>query len=348
MRFQAIGLMSGTSLDGLDICFAAFEKQNNGWNFQILQAKTLPYSENWEEKLRNSIHLSSEELLELHSEYGFYLGEKVREFIDSNRLEHIDLIASHGHTVFHQPQKKFTLQIGDGRAIKIATGLPVIYDFRSQDVLKGGNGAPLVPIGDELLFSEYDACLNLGGFSNISLKQDDKRIAFDIAPVNIALNRLAQKFNKNFDENGDLARKGTIDEDLLIKLNSIEFYNLPHPKSLGIEWCCEHIFPLLENTETADSMATITEHVAQQISEVINKNNLQNVLFTGGGTYNTFLIEKIRKKTESAIIIPEKEIIDYKEALIFAFMGVLRFTNEINVLASATGSTADHSSGLIC
>lgn len=347
MKLQAIGLMSGTSLDGLDLCFAAFEQQD-GWNFQILKAETLPYPKNWEEKLRNAIHLSSEELLELHSEYGLYLGEKVREFIDNNHLEHIDLIASHGHTVFHQPQKKFTLQIGDGRAIKIKTGLPVIYDFRSQDVLMGGNGAPLVPIGDELLFSQYDACLNLGGFSNISLQQDGKRIAFDIAPVNIVLNRLAQKFNKNFDENGDLARKGIIDEDLLTKLNSLEFYTQPHPKSLGIEWCNEHIFPLLENRETADAMATFTEHAAHQISKIINQKKLQNILFTGGGTYNTFLIEKIREKTESAIIIPEKGIIDFKEALIFAFMGVLRCNNEINVLASATGSTADHSSGLIC
>ncbi|MCT2406026.1 anhydro-N-acetylmuramic acid kinase [Chryseobacterium antibioticum] len=346
MRFQALGLMSGTSLDGLDICFAAFEKQN-GWNFQILKAETLPYSQHWEEKLRNSIYLSSEKLLELHSEYGFYLAEKVKEFIEKNGLENIDLIGSHGHTVFHQPQKKFTLQIGDGRAIKIETGLPVIYDFRSQDVLMGGNGAPLVPIGDELLFSQYDACLNLGGFSNISLKQEGKRIAFDIAPVNIVLNRLAQKFNKNFDENGDLARKGQINENLLAQLNSLDFYSLPHPKSLGIEWCNEHIFSLFENIETTDAMATFTEHVAQQISEIITKNSLQKVLCTGGGTYNTFLIEKIREKAGSGIIIPKNEIIDYKEALIFAFMGVLRMNNEINVLSSATGSTADHSSGVI-
>ncbi|KMQ64339.1 anhydro-N-acetylmuramic acid kinase [Chryseobacterium angstadtii] len=347
MRFQAIGLMSGTSLDGLDICFAAFEKKES-WSFQILKAETIPYSQSWEEKLRNSIHLSSEELLELHSEYGFYLGRKVKEFITHNHLENIDIISSHGHTVFHQPQKKFTLQIGDGRAIKIETGLPVIYDFRSQDVLMGGNGAPLVPIGDELLFSVYDACLNLGGFSNISLKQDGKRIAFDIAPVNIVLNRLAQKFNKNFDENGDLARKGRIDEDLLSKLNSLDFYSRPHPKSLGIEWCSEFIFPVLENKKTADAMATFTEHAAQQISDVINKNGLQTILCTGGGAYNAFLIEKIREKTESAIITPENEIIDYKEALIFGFMGVLRMNNEINVLSSATGSTADHSSGVIC
>ncbi|WP_080779988.1 anhydro-N-acetylmuramic acid kinase [Chryseobacterium phocaeense] len=347
MKIQAIGLMSGTSLDGLDLCFAAFEKQNS-WNFEILKAETLPYPANWEEKLRNSIHLSSEELLALHSEYGFYLGQKVQEFISNHQLKNIDLISSHGHTVFHQPQRKFTLQIGDGRAVKIETGLPVVYDFRSQDVLMGGNGAPLVPIGDELLFPQYDACLNLGGFSNISLKKDHQRIAFDIAPFNIVLNRLAQKFDKKFDENGDIARKGRINESLLTQLNSLDFYGQPHPKSLGIEWCTEFVFPLLENIDAEDAMATFTEHVAQQISIVINQNNLQKVLCTGGGTYNTFLIEKIRAKTESGIIIPKKEIIDYKEALIFGFMGVLKMNNEINVLSSATGSLADHSSGLIC
>jgi anhydro-N-acetylmuramic acid kinase len=346
MILHAIGLMSGTSLDGLDICFARFEKKEF-WNFDILRAETIPYPKNWEEKLRNSIHLSAEKLLELHSEYGFYLGKSVRNFIEKHQLDNIDLIASHGHTVFHQPQKKFTLQIGDGRAIKIENNLPVIYDFRSQDVLIGGNGAPLVPIGDELLFSEYDACLNLGGFSNISLKINDKRIAFDIAPVNIVLNKLVEKFNRNFDENGDLARTGKVDEDLLFKLNSLDFYKQSHPKSLGIEWCNEFIFPEFKNIEAIDLLATFTEHISQQISAVINEHQLKNILFTGGGTYNNYLIQKIKGKTTAKIIIPEREIIDYKEALIFAFMGILRFNNQINVLSSATGSSHDHSSGII-
>ncbi|WP_415328235.1 anhydro-N-acetylmuramic acid kinase [Chryseobacterium sp. MMS23-Vi53] len=346
MISHAIGLMSGTSLDGLDICFVKFEKQDF-WSFQILKAETIPYLKNWEDQLRNSIHLSAKELLELNSEYGFYLGQSVKNFIEKHQLENIDLISSHGHTVFHQPQRKFTLQIGDGRAIKLETNLPVVYDFRTQDVLMGGNGAPLVPIGDELLFSQYDACLNLGGFSNISLKINDQRIAFDIAPVNIVLNKLVQKFNKNFDENGDLARTGKIDEDLLLKLNSLSFYQQSHPKSLGIEWCNENIFPLFENIETIDILSTFTEHVAQQIAKVLNENQLKKVLFTGGGTYNQYLIEKIKAKTNAEIIIPEKEIIDYKEALIFAFMGVLRLNNEINILASATGSSHDHSSGII-
>ncbi|ATL75900.1 anhydro-N-acetylmuramic acid kinase [Chryseobacterium piperi] len=346
MILHALGLMSGTSLDGLDICFVRFEKQE-AWDFQIIKAETIPYPKSWEEKLRNSIYLSAEELLELNVEYGFYLGKLVHDFMTTHHLKNIDVIASHGHTVFHQPQKKFSLQIGDGRAIKSETGIPVIYDFRTQDIIMGGNGAPLVPIGDEYLFSQYDACLNLGGFSNISFKTESKRIAFDIVPVNIILNKLAQPFGMDYDHEGILARKGKIHEDLLSKLSSLHFYRQPHPKSLGVEWCHENIFPSFENVETLDLLATFTEHIAQQISRVINENHFKNILFTGGGTYNTYLIDKIKAKTKAEIIIPEKQIIDYKEALIFAFIGILKLNNEVNVLSSATGSYKDHSSGIM-
>ena len=345
--YKAIGLMSGTSLDGLDICFAKFWKEHSSWKFEIIKAETILYPKVLEEQLRNSIYLSSQDLLALHSEYGFYLGEITKDFITKNQLSDIDLIASHGHTVFHQPQRKFTLQIGDGRAIKLQTQIPVIYDFRSQDVLLGGNGAPLVPIGDELLFSDYDACLNLGGFSNISFKINEERIAFDIAPVNIILNKLVQEFGQDYDENGDLSRKGNINPQLLEQLNSLDFYTLSHPKSLGIEWCNANIFPLFSGIENLDVLATFTEHAAEQISKIFNIHQFNKVLFTGGGTYNQFLIEKIKSKTNTEIIIPKKQIIDFKEALIFAFMGVLRWNNETNVLASATGSSHNHSSGII-
>ncbi|KIA90364.1 anhydro-N-acetylmuramic acid kinase [Kaistella jeonii] len=347
MEFYAIGLMSGSSLDGLDICYAKFQKENNTWKYEILKAETISYSQHWEGKLRNSINLNSEELLALNSEYGFYLGKRVQEFIGQFSLKNVDIIASHGHTVFHQPQNKFTLQIGDGRAIKILTQIPVVYDFRSQDVLMGGSGAPLVPIGDELLFSEFDACLNIGGFSNISFRKEGKRVAFDICPVNIIMNQFAKKLGKYFDENGDLARNGTVNFEILSLLNSLPFYESSAPKSLGIEWINENISPLLEGEIAENVLATFTEHAAFQIAEIFNQYEIQKVLFTGGGTYNSYLIERIKNKTSAEIIIPEKELIDFKEALIFAFMGVLRMNNEINILSSATGSSADHCSGLL-
>ncbi|SDF03879.1 anhydro-N-acetylmuramic acid kinase [Epilithonimonas hungarica] len=346
--FYAIGLMSGTSLDGLDICYAKFVKQGSNWNFEILNSETVPYSSDWERSLRNAIHLSSEELLKLNVDYGFYLGEKTQEFILKNNVIDLDLIASHGHTVFHQPQKKFTLQIGDGRAIRSKINKTVIYDFRSQDVIFGGNGAPLVPIGDELLFSKFDACLNLGGFSNISMKRDGKRLAFDICPVNIILNEFAIKIGKKYDENGDFARKGIIEKKLLETLNQLEFYSLSHPKSLGIEWVDENIPSLVQSQEPEDLLATFTEHSAIQIAKTCNEFEIKNALITGGGAYNSFLIEKIKAKTKTEIHIPEKEIIEYKEALIFAFMGVLRSQNLNNVISSATGSVNDHCSGSIC
>lgn len=347
MTFHAIGLMSGTSLDGLDLCFAKFTKQNTGWKYEILQAETLPYSDLWENKLRNSINLKAEELFELNSKFGFFLAKKTQEFIEKYSLENIDVIASHGHTVFHQPEKKYTVQIGDGKAIKILTKIPVVYDFRSQDVLLGGNGAPLVPIGDELLFSEFDACLNLGGFSNISFKENGKRIAFDICPVNIVLNYFAKYLGKDFDENGAFAKAGKVNSEILKQLNSLNYYHQTPPKSLGIEFVNQNIFPKLRTETPENNLATFTEHAAFEIAEIFKKHNLKKVLFTGGGTYNSYLLERIGHYSETEIIVPKKEVIDFKEALIFAFMGVLKINNEINVLSSATGSSEDHITGIL-
>lgn len=340
--------MSGTSVDGLDLCYSAFTKnENSAWNFDILKAETYPYPEEWEYKLLNSINLTAMELMELNSEYGFYLGEQVQKFIIENSIKNVDVIASHGHTVFHQPKKRFTTQIGDGRSIKIVTNIPVVYDFRSQDVLLGGNGAPLVPIGDQFLFSEYDACLNMGGFSNISLNFEGKRIAFDICPVNIVQNHYAEKLNQKFDFNGDLAKSGKVNSEILETLNNLEFYQVTGPKSLGREWVLKEVFPLLDQMKTEDALATVAEHSAEKIAEVFRLYNLKNVLVTGGGAYNTHLISKIREKTETNVIIPDPVLVDFKEALIFAFMGVLRIKNEINVLSSATGSSKNHCTGIL-
>ncbi|SFH77292.1 anhydro-N-acetylmuramic acid kinase [Halpernia frigidisoli] len=345
--YFALGLMSGTSLDGLDICYAKFSLKDLIWNFEILEAQTIPYSSNWKEKLEEAINLSATDLLELNSEYGFYLGDQIAEFIVLKKIKEINLISSHGHTVHHQPEKKFTCQIGDGRAIKIKNNFPVVYDFRSQDVLLGGNGAPLVPIGDEILFSKYEACLNLGGFSNISFKEKGKRMAFDISPLNIVLNHFSEKLGKKFDDKGEIAKAGIVNQSILQHLNNLEFYKNTTPKSLGFEFVKNEIFPLLKNDSAENILATFSEHAADKIAEILNKFKINNVLLTGGGTYNDFLLEKIRSKTDCKIIIPENKIIDFKEALIFGFMGVLKLRGENNVLCSATGSLHDHSSGIL-
>lgn len=346
-KHYAIGQMSGTSLDGLDLCYVEFAEQSGQFSFKILAAETLSYSEAWNHLLEDAINLSAPDLLALNSDYGFYLGQQISAFISRNKIEELDVIACHGHTVHHQPHRKFTMQIGDGRAVKILNNYPVVYDFRSQDVLLGGNGAPLVPIGDEFLFPTFDACLNLGGFSNISLKAKGKRIAFDICPVNIVLNEYAQEFGKKFDEDGLLAKGGTVQTDLLAKLNAMDFYQSLEPKSLGLEWVKTEIFPLFTEEESQNILATFTEHAAQQIARIFNHYKLNNVLVTGGGAYNQYLIERIKAKSKAQVILPEPKIIDYKEALIFAFMGVLKLENRINVLSSATGSQHDHSTGIL-
>lgn len=345
--YFAIGLMSGTSLDGLDICYAKFIFKDNIWDFEILEAETINYSEVWKEKLKTAIQLSAVDLLALNSEYGFYLGEKISEFIVSKNINKIDVISSHGHTVHHQPQKKFTYQIGDGRAIKIKNNFPIVYDFRSQDVLLGGNGAPLVPIGDEKLFLNYDACLNLGGFSNISFKRNYQRLAFDICPVNIVLNYFAENLGKKFDDKGEMAKNGIVNETMLKKLNNLEFYSKTESKSLGFEFVKQEIFPLLEKETPENILATFTEHISEKIAEILNQFKIENVLITGGGVYNNYLLEKIKSKTKTKLIIPENRIIEFKEALIFAFLGVLKLRKENNVLSSATGSSTDHCGGIL-
>jgi len=345
--YYAIGLMSGTSLDGLDICYVRLSYPEI--QFEIIKAETFPYSDEWKNRLKNSIYLSGEGLTKLDFDYGIHLGKTVHQFLHENQIEKVDFIASHGHTVFHNPQENYTLQIGKGQAIFTETGIKTVFDFRSQDVLLGGQGAPLVPVGDELLFSEFDSCLNLGGFSNISFKQNGKRIAFDISPFNIVLNFLVEKAGKNYDENGNLARKGKLIPQLLSKLNEFEFYKSAPPKSLGIEFCNEFIFPLIKDSpeKTEDLLATFTRHFAVQISAVFNQNRLKNVLISGGGAYNQFFMEELKSRTSCEIILPEKNIIEYKEALIFALMGMLKIENQTNIFSSVTGAKKNHSSGLI-
>jgi len=347
-QYYVIGLMSGTSLDGVDIAYCRFIETEGQWRYEIVNAQTINYNNEWIEKLKNSRKHDTSNFVQTHTEYGHYLGELTNNFIKENNLN-IDFISSHGHTVFHQPEKKITFQIGDGSAIASKCNLPVVCDFRSLDVALGGQGAPLVPIGDKLLFSEYDYCLNLGGFANISYDEGKERIAYDICPVNIVLNKLVKELGKDFDDKGKIAASGIIDNNLLKELNNVSFYKNSPPKSLSKEWFMEIFFPVLKkyNISVQDKLRTVCEHIAVQIANTGKGDKNKTILLTGGGVHNDFLMSRIKALSSHKIIIPSKKIIDFKEALIFAFMGVLRMRKEINCLRSVTGASKDSIGGVI-
>lgn len=336
-RYAIIGIMSGTSLDGIDIAYCEFNENKGTWQFDILAADCISYTKEWHKKLKNADQLNGLELTKLNAEYGIFIGKLVNEFINKHHVSP-DYIASHGHTVFHQPQEKISLQIGHGAAIAAITKLPVICDFRSLDVFLGGQGAPLVPIGDQLLFSQYTYCLNIGGIANVSYWENEKRNAYDICGANMVLNSLANELKLPYDNQGLIARNGAINEVLLGKLNAISYYSQKGPKSMGKEWVSNEILPLINSSAISveSKLATYTEHIAFQIAAKCLKKG--TLFITGGGAYNAFLIDRIKKYSFNEIIIPEKLIVDYKEALIFAFLGVLRIKSEINCLESVTGA----------
>ncbi|WP_298394293.1 anhydro-N-acetylmuramic acid kinase [Flavobacterium sp.] len=347
--YSIIGVMSGTSLDGIDLAHIDFTIKDSKWNYQILESETISYSQDWLNKLKVAVSFSEENLIELNKEYTELLGNIIKSFIERNSISNIDAVCSHGHTILHQPQNEFTLQIGNLPKIAELIKEKVVCDFRVQDVQLGGQGAPLVPIGDRILFSEYDYCLNLGGFSNVSFEDNSKRIAFDISPVNTVLNFYANKLGLNYDDKGKIARSGKVNSDLLNELNALDYYQKSFPKSLGFEFVKEIVLPLMEKYSISieDKMHTFTEHIALQTSSAL-PNKTGKILITGGGAYNDFLIERMQfHLPKIEIIIPDNKTLEFKEALIFALLGVLKLRNEINVLSSVTGAKMDHSSGVI-
>ena len=345
-HMKILGIMSGTSVDGLDIALCKFNNFGEKFNYELIFAETIPYSLELKEKLINCMDISPSDLLKLDHQYGKWIGEKCKGFLNKHN-ESAELIASHGHTVFHNPAQGYSLQIGNGNDIAAISGIPVIYDFRSMDIALGGQGAPLVPIGDQLLFSDYPICLNLGGFSNISYQEAGKRIAFDICPVNIALNYLAEKMNLEFDKNGDVGRSGKLINELFEKLEKLEYYTTPPPKSLGKEWFNNNFKPLLNvNSEFPDIFHTVYQHIYRRISIILSNFPQQKVLVTGGGANNSFLMELLNEKSTYSLIVPDKMIIEFKEAIIFGFLGYLRFKGLTNTLKSVTGATHDSCGGI--
>ncbi|WP_452223572.1 anhydro-N-acetylmuramic acid kinase [Lacinutrix chionoecetis] len=347
-EYNVIGVMSGTSLDGIDLALVNFSLQDK-WKFKIITAETSYYEEDWVDKLRSLSQYSKEELVELDINYTNYLAGVINKFIKKNNINSIDAICSHGHTALHEPKKGLTYQIGNLSVLASLIKQKLVCDFRVQDVALGGQGAPLVPIGDQLLFSDYEFCLNLGGFANVSTLINGKRIAFDISPVNIVLNKYVASLGLSYDDKGNIAKKGKINSDLLYALNNLQYYKETYPKSLGIEWVNAVVFPLIDSytISVEDILKTFVEHIAIQITNVINGKQKASVLVTGGGVFNSYLMSRIKDLSHNEIHIPSKQIIEFKEALIFGFLGVLKLRSENNCLASVTGAKHDHSSGVI-
>jgi anhydro-N-acetylmuramic acid kinase len=348
-NFKVLGIMSGTSLDGVDLALCQFKLTQGKWKFSIDHPKTISYPATWFQKLSLAHTLSGASLIELDVEYGSWLGKISKQFLTTLGAK-VDFIASHGHTVFHQPKKGYTYQIGNGTALSVAANLPVIYDFRSLDVFRGGEGAPLVPIGDQLLFSDYDICLNLGGIANISMQKNKERIAYDVCYFNMGLNYLAQQAGKKYDASGKLAASGEVNKTLLqsfIKLNKALQKKRP---SLSREMFENDWLPLLKakRISLADRLCTFTEAAAIALRDVFTSSK-GKVLCTGGGTLNAYFITRLLEHCgdDAALIIPEPEVIHFKEALVFAFLGVLRYRGEVNCLKSVTHASHDSSSGVM-
>ncbi len=361
MHYRVIGTMSGSSLDGLDIVYAEFEESGGKWTYAIPAAECVPFDEPLTEKLRSATRLSAEEYLVLHSEYGHLTGRCIARFIGRNGLEHrVQLIASHGHTSFHLPGRGMTAQLGDGSAIAAATGLPVVSDLRALDVALGGQGAPIVPMGEKMLFGDYGFLLNVGGIANMTIAAGDRYMAYDICVANQVLNFLAGKRGKPFDENGYLASIGTLDKALFLQLSKLDFYNQHPPKSLDNQFSINEIIPLIEASGASpeNALNTYVQHICERIgAEVLSALHQhgtalksKSILVTGGGAFNGFLTNTLaRLLAEEGIelVIPDAMTVKYKEALIMGLLGILRWREEPTTLTGVTGARVNGIGGAV-
>ncbi len=350
MNYTILGLMSGTSLDGLDMALCRYRLVQGKWSFHTIRCKTVPYSSDLQKRLKVAVELDGEALTELDLDWGHWVGNKIMEFFKEH-LNGIDAIACHGHTVFHQPNKGLTLQIGNAVVLHQITGVPIVNDFRTLDVLKGGQGAPLVPVGDQQLFSSYAGCLNLGGIANVTVQNNNQFFAYDICPANMLLNYACSLYGMEYDAGGAKAKEGSLSATLLQELEGFSYYNNPLPKSLGLEEVSKFFFSKInKQIGLSEQLHTLVAHIATQIVQALNGHiNNGVVLVTGGGSHNHFLISEIQKQLKEglSLLVPDQEIIDFKEAIIFGFLGLLKIRNEINVDRRITGAESDSIAGTI-
>ncbi len=361
-HYKVLGLMSGSSLDGLDIAYCTFEvdaskKENPIVNWNMLEAATLPFSEKWQVRLGHLPAQSALIFAKSNTYFGYYMGELVNTFLKESSIQP-DFIASHGHTIFHYPNERCTVQIGDGAALAATTGLPVVCDFRTTDIALDGEGTPLAPIADKYLFGGYDFYLNIGGIANISCSVGERMIAFDVGAANQVFNRLANLAGQDFDKDGKLAAEGNLLTGLYYKINQLPYFEQDYPKSLDNQWLQHHIVKtyLEEEGSVSDKLRTACEQLAFQVHQSVKKicyeeklrKERYTMFLSGGGVFNNYLIACLKNYCPQIdFVIPEKKIIQFKEAALIALLGVLRMEGLPNCLASVTGAKRDSVGGAV-
>lgn len=357
--YYVIGVMTGSSLDGIDMAYTKITVENGKYSYEVLIAECVPMPQKWKLRIEQLVLQNAVTYLKTSAYFGHFLGERIAEFIEKHNLkEQLDFIASHGQTVFHQPENLFSSQIGDGAAIARKTGFPVVCDFRSIDVALGGQGAPVAPIADKLFFPKHKLFLNLGGIVNIAVKHNDRFIAFDITAANLALNKVAKLKGADYDHDGNIAANGEVDGRLLEELNGSWYYEKDYPKSLSGGWVSKVMLPTLSrhNISVENKMRTIVEHIGLQINlsmkKIEQKENIQfskddKMLVTGGGAFNKFLVHRINEMIPVSVVVPDEQTIKFKESILMALMAVLRVRGEVNCLASVTGAERNAIGGAI-
>ncbi len=380
-----IGLMSGTSCDGLDVALISVKQDQGLTDFKLLKAKSFPYSENLQRELKNLPQVRKNPAYNI-SQFNFYLAqtwaEMINDFLKENELtaSEITLIASHGQTVWHQSEPlqfvdrpvRSTLQIGDPSVLAKLTGIPVIGDFRVGDMAFEGQGAPLIPYFDFVFFSRFKKkilAINIGGIANFTFIPDDgdlnKVTGFDTGPGNMLLDQaMIDLFGRPFDVNGETAFKGQLSDELLKYLLKIDSYiNMPPPKSTGREFYGKDFyfkikkFAKNKNISPADIIHTLSFYTVMAIqtnysSFVAPKYGMPDmVVVSGGGAFNRFILEQLQIQFGDIPVYNSEEMgvnSEFKEAIGFAVLGWSTLLGKPSNVPGVTGAKKATILGKIC
>lgn len=371
MKKIGIGLMSGTSLDGIDAVISSIEDTQENVQLHIINANTYPYNSEILKKIRQALHdeaSSSRLLCSLNVELAYEYSKCVFAICEESGIDihDVDFIACHGQTIYHITENtnnevRSSLQLGDGSVLANLTNTTVVSNFRTADITVGGQGAPLVPFADYVLFQHNDKTRllqNIGGISNVTClpKGGSKKevFAFDNGPGNMMIDYAMQKlFNKKYDNNGETAKQGDLISEMFDEILSLEYFNLEPPKSTGRELFGNHytatILEKYKHYSKHDIIATLSHITAFSIADsykkfILSTFTIDEVIISGGGAYNGYLLKLIKSYLDFEDVFILEEFgysSEYKEALAFLILGNETLEFNPSNIKNATGASKD-------